>query len=233
MLLYRTGSDNMGPLLFYLGSILETFTFNYLNQNRLYLDVGKAGYKIIIEDDESLLQLTFLVKFIPLINLGYVLYHIINYNLNRNEIIEYLRNNHLIEPLTKGELDLYQKNEDIITLRDLAARYYYQRKYPYMITFVSDKDISRINYAFDLGSKEVIILEVVGILSNLSLEEQKILVTATVKMYEEIYIRKYGSRAKYYYAIDEGYLNPGNIVTLMPDVLEENLSQKLNLFFKN
>lgn len=233
MLLYRNGSDNMGPLLFYLGSILETFTFNYLNQNRLYLDVGKAGYKIIIEDDESLLQLTFLVKFIPLINLGYVLYHIINYNLNRNEIIEYLRNNHLIEPLTKGELDLYQKNEDIITLRDLAARYYYQIKYPYMITFVSDKDISRINYAFDLGSKEVIILEVVGILSNLSLEEQKILVTATVKMYEEIYIRKYGSRAKYYYAIDEGYLNPGNIVTLMPDVLEENLSQKLNLFFKN
>ena len=221
----------MGPLLFYLGSVLETFAFNYLNQNRLYVDAGENGYKVRIEDDESLLQLTFLVKFIPLVNLGYIFYHIINYNLNREEIIEYLKNNHLLEPFTKGEKSLYLKYGDVGTLRELANRYYNQRKCPYSITFISDDEISRIDYVFDIYSKDIIILKTDGVLVNLSLEEQKRLVTDTVKRYEEVFIRRCGSKAKYYYAIEEGYLNPEKIVTGMPDIFEEKLLRSLNLNF--
>lgn len=219
----------MGSLLFYLGSVLETFAFNFLNQNRLYMDAGENGYKVRIEDDESLLQLTFLVKFIPLVNLGYVLYHIINYNLNREEIIEYLKNNHLLEPFTKGERDLYLECGDVGTLRDMANRYYEQRKCPYSITFISDDEISHIDYVFDIYSKNIIILKTDGVLINLSLEEQKKLVTDTVKRYEEVSIRRCGSKAKYYYAIEEGYLNPEKIVTVMPDILEKKLLISLNL----
>lgn len=85
------GSGMMASFIFYLGTILEAFILQRINQDCLYNDAGKKGYKIKIEDDDSILQLVFLVKFIPVVNLLEGFYHIINYNLNKDEIIAYLK----------------------------------------------------------------------------------------------------------------------------------------------
>ena len=36
----------MGPLVFWLGSILESFIFTRLNSRRLYKDLADRGYKL-------------------------------------------------------------------------------------------------------------------------------------------------------------------------------------------
>ncbi len=216
----------MESFFFYLATILESFIFQEINQNRLYYDAGADGYKVKIEDDDSLLQLSFLIKFIPLVNLGEVLYHIIDYNLNKNEIIKYLKEQNLLLPFTAGDIYYYERDISVNTCRMLADRYYRQRKHPYLITFIGKDEANKIYYAYDFPCRDVIILKTEGTIENLSLEEQKKLVRDTIEQYEEIYILKCGGLNKYYDAVNEGYLNPENIVMKMPNFIEEILKQR-------
>ena len=45
------GSGIMASFIFYLGTILEAFILQRINQDRLYNDAGKEGYKIKIEEE--------------------------------------------------------------------------------------------------------------------------------------------------------------------------------------
>ena len=133
----------------------------------------KKGYKIKIEDDDSILQLAFLVKFIPVVNLLEGFYHIINYNLNKDKIIAYLKEKNLMEPFTRGDMFYYLKNENINRCREIADRYYMQRKEPYYIIFVGEYDVCKVSYVFDFPYRDIIILDIEGTMENLDLEEQK------------------------------------------------------------
>ena len=48
------GVNVMGPLVFWLGSILESFIFTRLNSRRLYKDLADRGYKLKYMDKEDL-----------------------------------------------------------------------------------------------------------------------------------------------------------------------------------
>ncbi len=223
------GSGMMVSFIFYLGTILEAFILQRINQDCLYNDAGKEGYKIKIEDDDSILQLAFLAKFIPVVNLLEGFYHIINYNLNKDEIIAYLKEKNLMEPFTKGDMFYYLKDENINRCREIADRYYMQRKEPYYIIFIGEYDVCKVSYVFDFPYRDIIILDIEGTMENLDLEEQKRVVKETIQKYEEVCISKCGGLMAYYDAIREGYFNPEKIVTKTPHLLEEMLSQKLSL----
>ena len=223
------GSGMMVSFIFYLGTILEAFILQRINQDCLYNDAGKEGYKIKIEDDDSILQLAFLAKFIPVVNLLEGFYHIINYNLNKDEIIAYLKEKKLMEPFTKGDMFYYLKEENINRCREIADRYYMQRKEPYYIIFIGEYDVCKVSYVFDFPYRDIIILDIEGTMENLDLEEQKRVVKETIQKYEEVCINKCGGLMAYYDAVREGLFNPEKIVTKTPHLLEEMLSQKLSL----
>ena len=223
------GSGIMASFIFYLGTILEAFILQRINQDCLYNDAGKEGYKIKIEDDDSILQLAFLAKFIPVVNLLEGFYHIINYNLNKDEIIACLKEKNLMEPFTKGDMFYYLKEENINRCREIADRYYMQRKEPYYIIFIGEYDVCKVSYVFDFPYRDIIILDIEGTMENLDLEEQKRVVKETIQKYEEVCINKCGGVMAYYDAVREGYFNPEKIVTKTPHLLEEMLSKKLSL----
>ena len=223
------GSGIMASFIFYLGTILEAFILQRINQDCLYNDAGKKGYKIKIEDDDSILQLAFLVKFIPVVNLLEGFYHIINYNLNKDKIIAYIKEKNLMETFTRGDMFYYLKNENINRCREIADRYYMQRKEPYYIIFVGEYDVCKVSYVFDFPYRDIIILDIEGTMENLDLEEQKRVVKETIQKYEEVCINKCGGLMAYYDAVREGYFNPEKIVIKTPNFLEEKLNQKLSL----
>lgn len=47
------GVNVMGPLVFWLGSILESFIFTRLNSRRLYKDLADRGYKLKYMDGQK------------------------------------------------------------------------------------------------------------------------------------------------------------------------------------
>ena len=113
--------------------------------------------------------------------------------------------------------------------KDLADRYYMQRKEPYYIIFVGEYDVCKVSYVFDFPYRDIIILDIEGTMENLDLEEQKRVVKETIQKYEEVCINKCGGLMAYYDAVREGHFNPEKIVTKTPHFLEEKLSQKLSL----
>ncbi len=48
------GVNVMGPLVFWLGSILESFIFTRLNSRRLYKDLADRGYKLKYMDGQKI-----------------------------------------------------------------------------------------------------------------------------------------------------------------------------------
>ena len=61
----------MGPMVFWIGSIIETFIFNYLNSKRVYKDLADRGYKVKFTGyNELYMKETPLIeRFIPFFNI--------------------------------------------------------------------------------------------------------------------------------------------------------------------
>ena len=64
------GVNVMGPLVFWLGSILESFIFTRLNSRRLYKDLADRGYKLKYMDGQKikLKESPVCMRFIPFFN---------------------------------------------------------------------------------------------------------------------------------------------------------------------
>lgn len=92
----------MGPLVFWLGSILESFIFTRLNSRRLYKDLADRGYKLKYMDGQKikLKESPVYMRFIPFFNLLDTADSILEYNYLLDNTIEYLKNENMISKMT-------------------------------------------------------------------------------------------------------------------------------------
>lgn len=72
----------MGELIFWGGSIVETFIFNELNSKKLYKDLADRGFKVKIIDDGGIYmhKVPMYLRFIPFFNLLATFQYIMQYN---------------------------------------------------------------------------------------------------------------------------------------------------------
>lgn len=99
------GVNVMGPLVFWLGSILESFIFTRLNSRRLYKDLADRGYKLKYMDGQKikLKESPVYMRFIPFFNLLDTADSILEYNYLLDNTIEYLKNENMISLMTQKE----------------------------------------------------------------------------------------------------------------------------------
>ena len=105
----------MGPLVFWLGSILESFIFTRLNSRRLYKDLADRGYKLKYMDGQKikLKESPVCMRFIPFFNLLDTADSILEYNYLLDNTIEYLKNENMISLMTQKEREYYKQNPTI------------------------------------------------------------------------------------------------------------------------
>ena len=176
----------MGPLVFWLGSILESFIFTRLNSRRLYKDLADRGYKLKYMDGQKikLKESPVCMRFIPFFNLLDTADSILEYNYLLDNTIEYLTNENMISLMTQKEREYYKQNPTIKTA--LFTSY------------------SVINYYYDFTENSIEILSCTGEITKLDADD---IMEITITLLENClyeYYAKYGGVDKYYQAIMDG-----------------------------
>lgn len=196
----------MGPLVFWLGSILESFIFTRLNSRRLYKDLADRGYKLKYMDGQKikLEESPVYMRFIPFFNLLDTAGSIMEYNYLLDNTIEYLKNENMISLMTQKEREYYKQNPTIKTALFIAEKDYEQRRFGNKIILKGDTSDSVITYYYDFTENSIAILSCTGEITKLD-DDDIMEITITLLencLYE--YYAKYGGVDKYYQAIMDG-----------------------------
>lgn len=200
----------MGPMVFWIGSIIETFIFNYLNSKRVYKDLADRGYKVKFTGyNELYMEETPLVeRFIPFFNILGIACNIQKYNDTVDEMVRNLNRIGFLLPMTKEEKELYQLNPTSRNAFKIAMNDFLYRKYGNGIIYESVLGTSTIIYGYDFEAQEVEIVNCTGPLSSLNKEELLEFVNLILECCFIPYYEKYGSDFEYYRAILEGRETP-------------------------
>ena len=147
----------MGPLVFWLGSILESFIFTRLNSRRLYKDLADRGYKLKYMDGQKikLKESPVCMRFIPFFNLLDTADSILEYNYLLDNTIEYLKNENMISLMTQKEREYYKQNPTIKTALFIAEKDYEQRRFGNKIILKGDTSDSVITYYYDFTENSI------------------------------------------------------------------------------
>ena len=200
----------MGPMVFWIGSIIETFIFNYLNSKRVYKDLADRGYKVKFTGyNELYMEETPLVeRFIPFFNILGIACNIQKYNDTVDEMVRNLNRIGFLLPMTKEEKELYQLNPTSRNAFKIAMNDFLYRKYGNGIIYESVLGTSTIIYGYDFEAQEVEIVNCTGPLSSLNKEELLEFVNLILECCFIPYYEKYGSDFEYYRDILEGRETP-------------------------
>ena len=219
----------MGPMVFWIGSIIETFIFNYLNSRRVYKDLADRGYKVKFTGyNELYMKETPLVeRFIPFFNILGIACNIQKYNDTVDEKVRELNRLGFLLPMTKDEKELYKLNPTSRNAFKIAINDFLYRKYGNGIIYESALGTSTIIYGYDFEAQEVEIINCTGPLSHLNKEELLEFVNLILECCFTPYYEKYGSDFEYYRAILEGRETPIFLKVCEQDLnLIENLEEK-------
>lgn len=95
----------MGPMVFWLGSILEAFIFNEMNSKRIYKDLADRGYKFKFTDDKvvDLKETPIYLRFMPIFNILSTANCILEYNYLVDNTIAFLKEEDMVLPMTAEE----------------------------------------------------------------------------------------------------------------------------------
>ena len=200
------GVNVMGPLVFWLGSILESFIFTRLNSRRLYKDLADRGYKLKYMDGQKikLEESPVYMRFIPFFNLLDTAGSIMEYNYLLDNTIEYLKNENMISLMTQKEREYYKQNPTIKTALFIAEKDYEQRRFGNKIILKGDTSDSVITYYYDFTENSIEILSCTGEITKLDADD---IMEITITLLENClyeYYAKYGGVDKYYQAIMDG-----------------------------
>lgn len=217
----------MGELIFWGGSIVETFIFNELNSKKLYKDLADRGFKVKIIDDGGIYmhEAPMYLRFIPFFNLLATFQCIMQYNEMIDETIFYFQSKGMISPLTKKERELYRLNPTIKTAMDIAKEDYLRRKYGNSIILQSELGNTKIVYFYNFETLEIDISSCEGHLATLKKEDLDELVGTILEVNLQDYYDYYGDEWGYYHAIMDGRELPVRIIVKesdyeMEDILE-------------
>lgn len=193
----------MGPMVFWIGSILESFIFTRLNSRRLYKDLADRGYKLKYMDDQEikLEESPLYMHFIPFLNLLETAGSILEYNYLLDNTIEYFKNENMVSPMNQKEREYYRENPTVKTALMIAESDYQRRKFGNKIILKGDSSESIITYYYDFTDNSIGVYSVTGELSKLD-DDDIMEITVTLlenSLYE--YYEKYGGVSQYYQAI--------------------------------
>lgn len=226
----------MGPMVFWIGSILEAFIFNGMNSKRLYKDLADAGYKFKFTDDMvvDLKESPLYRRFIPILNLVDTANNILEYNYFVGNTIEYLKREGMVSPMSKEEIKYYQMKPTAKTAMLIAESDYQRRKFGNMIVIHCDDGDTKITYYFDFDNNRIDILSIDGLLAEFREEDAINIVSEIINGTLAGKFKEYGSVANYYKAIMDGRENVSTIVVQANiEIKEENDEPKLTRKPKN
>lgn len=228
------GSGFMGQLVFWIGSIIETYIFNELNSKKLYKDLADRGYKVKIIDDGGiyLQDVPFYLQFIPFVNIMAVAEYILRSNITIDETIFYFQSESMILPLTESEKAFYRLNPTVKTAINIAKEDYLNRKYGNSIILQSELGDTKIVYFYNFKTLEVEVFSCEGHFSTLSREDLDEVVNTILEVNLQERYDYYGGDWGYYHAVMDGKEKPSCIIVqerdyMIDDILENSLSNTL------
>ena len=219
----------MGPMVFWIGSIIETFIFNYLNSKRVYKDLADRGYKVKFTgyNELDMKETPVIERFIPFFNILGIACNILEYNYTFDDMVRKLNSIDFLLPMTKEEKELYKLNPTSRNAFKIAVNDFLYRKYGNGIIYESALGTSTIIYGYDFEAQEVEIINCTGPLSNLEKDELLEFVNLILENCFIPYYEKYGSDFEYYRAILEGKETPIFLKVCEQDLnLTENLKEE-------
>ena len=189
----------MGPMVFWIGSILESFIFTRLNSRRLYKDLADRGYKLKYMDDQEikLEESPLYMHFIPFFNLLETAGSILEYNYLLDNTIEYFKNENMVSPMNQKEREYYRENPTVKTALMIAESDYQRRKFGNKIILKGDSSEWIITYYYDFTDNSIGVYSVTGELSKLD-DDDIMEITVTLlenslyEYYEKYSVRRYG-----------------------------------------
>lgn len=222
------GGVFMGPMVFWLGSILEAFIFNEMNSKRIYKDLADRGYKFKFTDDKvvDLKETPMYLRFIPIFNLLSTANCILEYNYLVDNTIAFLKEEDMVLPMTAEEKKYYQMKPTAKTALLIAESDYQRRKFGNTIVIRCNEGDSKVTYYFDFANERINLLTIEGLLEKASNEEVTIILSEIINATLQSKFREYGSVAGYYKAIMDG-MEPVSyiIVNEIVDVKTEDIKE--------
>lgn len=205
----------MGPLIFYLGSVIECILANSHNQDRLFKDLADYGYKMNLQNSNLTYveETSNLVLFVPFLNLVDTCLQIQKYNRNIDAILEHLQAEELLTPLTTAELIFYNQSRSAKVAKDISIRSYNQRINASLLIVKEPFGISKFSYSYDYYNTKIVIYASQGKLSTLPIKTQEELITRALRIKTNNLIKDLGGLTNYFQAIDDGLINKTTIIT--------------------
>ena len=187
-------------LVFWIGTIITSFSMEIANELRMFKDAADAGYKIDIKRLSELGEQlntntsknTLLSMLIPIFNIMQVLQRTIKYNNARSMILTQLSIMDCLEEMTEIEKEEYKENPTglnayIIPIKSAIKSV---RNVTFSIEINDSNEQSVISYQCGESLDDITILKVTGDAAKLTLEEQKEKVIDFWKKYDEKMIEK-------------------------------------------
>ena len=205
----------MGPLIFYLGSIIECILANSSNQDRLFKDLADHGYKINLRNNNLTYVPTTsnLVLFVPFLNLIDTCLQIQKYNHNIHAILKRLQAENLLIPLTTAELMVYNQNRSAKVAKEITIRSYNQRINASLLIVKETFGVSKFRYSYDYYNHKIVIYASQGKLSTLPVKSQEELINRALRIKTNNLIKDLGGLTHYFQAMDDGLVNQTTVIT--------------------
>ena len=169
---------------FWLGTIALSFGIDFSTDLKMLKDVYDAGYKIKTENldrynnlstldgDNDTSKLDILTKIVPMINIMEVSRQRVEYNKNRENLLNMLDISGALEEMTPLEKEVYQKHQSVVGAILLDIMVAKRLNKSNVIEIRTDKEYGDIYYETGENIDDIKVLKTTGDMAKLSVYAQ-------------------------------------------------------------
>ena len=173
-----------------LQTIITSYVMNAYIELKQVQDLANAGYKINYQklkyyNSQSPEEFFLSPLLIPGYNIILIMMLAMNYNEQFNFFVEDLKELDLLEEMNEIELKEYQKNPTLINANLLRYKMKKRLKKANLLTISLKGELSDVYFEYTNNHQDIVILQVNGSLSLLSLADQKEVVKDILNSYHE------------------------------------------------